>query len=278
MNNAQRGIDLELDPHHPGQGDPAYVDRRRALFDQSRAYRLENRGLPDVAYSATEHGVWHAVSERLDRAHQRVACRQYLRGKEALGLAHDSIPSLRTLDAELQAISGIGIVPAEGLIAFREFFTYLADNRMPCTQYVRHQSKPEYTPEPDVIHDVIGHLPMLASPDYVRLLARIGSASRDATAEELLAYNRLYWFTIEFGLVLEDGDLKVFGAGLLSSFGEMEFCFSDEVARLPLDMDDLVAREYDPTHMQKVLYVIPSFEELERQTIALIKRLNGQRP
>lgn len=266
-----RGIDLELDPHHPGRHDADYVGRRRALFDQSRDFRLHERGLPEVVYSDNENGTWSSVFDRLDRSHDRVACREYLEGKSALELRHEAIPSLSTLSAKLERISGLGIVPAEGLIPFREFFGYLAGKRMPCTQYVRHHSKPEYTPEPDVIHDVIGHVPLLADPDYVRLLERIGAATEHATDEQLLAFNRLYWFTIEFGLIEEAGELKVFGAGLLSSLGEMEFCYSDQVTRLPLQMDDLIQRDYDPTHMQNVLYVIPSLAELERQTVELIE-------
>src|SRR6185295_8115838 len=107
---------------------------------------------------------------------------------------HDRLPDLRALSRRLHDLNGLRLIPAEGLIDFREFFSHLADREMPCTQYLRHGSQPQYTPEPDMIHDVIGHVPALMDAEYVSLIQMIGRAARSAGTEQLLWLNRIYWF------------------------------------------------------------------------------------
>ena len=261
---------LILDPKHPGIHDREYVERRHMFFNTSREWRLAKKGAPRVEYTPEEQGIWQHITRKLEPLHKKWACDMYLKGKDALGFSTESIPQLCDLSDSLQEITGFQIQTAEGLIPFREFFQYLENGEMLSTQYLRHHANPEYTPEPDMIHDLIGHIPFLANKDYADFVRMIGAASANATDEQLEGFNRLYWFTIEFSLIEELGELKVFGAGLLSSLGEMEYCFSDEVTRLPLDVFDVVKRDYDPTQMQNVLYVIPSFEELVEQTKKLI--------
>lgn len=263
---------LELDPKHPGINDPAYIERRTSFFDLARKARLAGEEMPVIDYTPEENAIWGLILERLAEAHERRAWATYLEGRRQLAFIPDRLPNHRELSRTLHALNGLRLAPAEGLIDFREFFSHLADREMPCTQYLRHGSQPQYTPEPDVIHDVIGHVPTLMNADYVSLIQIVGRAARKATTEQLAMLNRIYWFGIEFGLIEEGGDVKIFGSGLLSSFGEMEHAFSDEVQRLPFVMADVIQRDYDPTAMQPVLYVIPSLASLIRDTQDLVNR------
>lgn len=268
---------LVLDPHHPGIRDDNYVARRHHFFNLSRAWRLQEKGIPYVDYREEEHAVWREVSLKLERMHCQFASSIYNQGKDALGFNPDEIAQPSVIDRKLQDMTGLGLIPAEGLIPFRGFFGYLADKKLPCTQYVRHPSRPAFTPEPDVIHDMIGHVPQLANRDYVELIEIIGKATQDATVPQLQAFERLYWFTIEFGLILEHDQLKFFGAGLLSSFGEMQHALSDDVARIPFDMETLVHTSYDPSRMQNKLFVLESFEQLRNETEVLIEQFKKER-
>lgn len=268
---------LTLDPKHPGINDANYVARRNYFFDTARSYRTQNKGIPSIDYTADEHEVWHHVSTRLRRHHDERACHIYLAGRDLLPIEEDHIPHQKDVSDRLVAKTGLSLVPAEGLIPFRGFFGYLAEKRMPCTQYVRHGSIPEFTPEPDVIHDMIGHVPPLADRQYVELIQMVGQATQAATDEQLLAFNRLYWFTIEFGLITENKQTKVFGAGLLSSIGEMKRCLSDEVTRLDFDMDKVITTDYDPSRMQDLYFVIPSFDMLLEETQKLVDRFERDR-
>ena len=162
---------LELEPVHPGINDAAYVARRHELFALCRRYRLGNLGPPLIDYTAEEQRIWREVSPKLDELHVRHASRIYLDAKRALGISATEIPQLRHLSEQLKARTGMHLVPAEGPIAYRIFYTYIADGGFPCTQFMRYGSQPEYTPEPDMVHDCLGHVPPLVNHDYAALLA-----------------------------------------------------------------------------------------------------------
>lgn len=262
----------ELDPGHPGATDRVYRERRRALFEVAHAYRTAARGIPIIEYTDDEHRVWRHVYSRLEESHARTACSLYLDGKRRLGFDPEQMPQLFGLNAASRALGGLGLVPAEGVVPVREFFDHLAQGEMPCTQYLRHGSQPEFTPEPDAVHDILGHVPLLLDPRYaaiVREIGRAGAGSTDGRVEQL---SRLYWFTIEFGLIEEAGGTRIFGAGLLSSFGEMRHALSDDVVRRPFDLDDVLATEYDSSRMQDKLFVLPSLDALEDA----VARLGGR--
>jgi phenylalanine-4-hydroxylase len=265
---------LVLDPGHPGEHDLAYVERRRALFALCRRHRLERLGPPVITYTAEERQIWRELYPRLDACHQRLASRIYLRAKRALGIGANDIPQLRDLSAQVQAATGMHLVPAEGPIAYRTFYGYIADHGFPVTQFIRHGSHPEFTPEPDMIHDCLGHVPPLMDADYAALLTTIGRAAARATqGEHVLALKRLSWFSIEFGLIEEGDETRVFGAGLLSSTGEMPYAVSDDVERRRFVTDEVIATDYDPSRMQSRLFVIPSFAFLRDEVARLVARL-----
>ena len=263
--------ELELDPKHPGIHDQQYIERRRQLFHLAQDYRQHNKGIPIIEYTEQENEIWHFISEKLASAHNAKACAMYLKGKKLLNLDTQKMPQLFHLEKQVQTQHQIGIVPAEGLLHPRTFHHYLKQRIMPCTLFLRHHSDPEYTPEPDAVHDVLGHVPPLVDKEYVDITQMIGRGVETADDEQLIAWSRVYWFTIEFGLIKEQNEIKVFGSGLLSSYGEMEYCFSDNVERRPFSLDEIIATDYDSSRMQDILYVIPSLDELKLaiQTLAM---------
>lgn len=265
---------LELEPGHPGEHDAAYLERRRMLFALCRRHRLEDLGPPAIDYTDDEQRIWRELYPTLDQLHQRHASRIYLRAKRTLGIDGGSIPQLRDLSAQLTATTGMHLVPAEGPIAYRTFYGYIAARGFPVTQFIRHGSHPEFTPEPDMIHDCLGHVPPLMDADYANLLTTIGRAAARATrGEHVLALKRLSWFSIEFGLIEEGDETRVFGAGLLSSTGEMPFALSDDVDRRRFITDEVIATDYDPSRMQSKLFVIPSFLFLRDEVTRLVAKL-----
>ena len=226
---------LELEPGHPGLGDEGYVRRRHELFALCRAARLAHQPPPLIDYSDEEERIWRQVTPKLDELHERHASDVYLKAKRELKISEDRIPQLRHLSERLQTVSGMHLVPAEGPIPYRTFYSYIADRGFPVTQFIRHGSKPEFTPEPDMIHDCLGHVPALLNRDYAALLTLIGRAAVTVpTGDKVLALKRLSWFSIEFGLIDQEGETKVFGAGILSSIGEIpNSLFSPDVERRP---------------------------------------------
>jgi phenylalanine-4-hydroxylase len=266
--------ELELEPGHPGLGDEGYIQRRKELFALCRKHRLENLGPPLIDYNAEETRIWREVSPKLDELHFRYACRIYLNAKRELAITRDEIPQLRHLSDRVRRETNMHLVPAEGALPYRTFYEYIAHRGFPVTQFIRHGSHPEFTPEPDMIHDCLGHVPPLMNQDYAELLTLIGKAAATTrTGEHLLALKRFSWFSIEFGLIEEAGATKVFGAGILSSTGEIPYSInSPEVKREPFVTDVVINTDYDPSRMQDHLFIAPSFPFLRRELEALVRR------
>jgi phenylalanine-4-hydroxylase len=252
---------LALD--HPGAQDPAYRRRRDAIAALARRALAAGGEPPALEYLPEEHATWRYVLERLEEPHRRHASRRYLECRGRLGIDGERIPTLRALSEQLARHQGFRIMAIPGLIPTRPFLASLGRRRMPCTQYLRHASRPEYTPEPDVVHEVVGHVPLFADPEFAALSERLGRAAAAASDAQVALLDRLYWYTLEFGLVEEEDGLKAYGAGLLSSFGELPHAFSDAVERRPFVAEEAVATPYDHTQMQPILFVVPSFAALE---------------
>jgi phenylalanine-4-hydroxylase len=266
--------ELELEPGHPGLGDEGYIQRRKELFALCRKHRLENLGPPLIDYNAEETRIWREVSPKLDELHFRYACRIYLNAKRELAITRDEIPQLRHLSDRVRRETNMHLVAAEGALPYRTFYEYIAQRGFPVTQFIRHGSHPEFTPEPDMIHDCLGHVPPLMNQDYAELLTLIGKAAATTrTGEQVLALKRFSWFSIEFGLIEEAGATKVFGAGILSSTGEIPYSInSPEVKREPFVTDVVINTDYDPSRMQDHLFIAPSFPFLRRELEALVRR------
>lgn len=265
---------LELEPGHPGEHDAGYVTRRQFLFDLTRRHRLERLGPPLIDYTAEETRVWREVAPKLHELHDKYACALYLRAKEELAITETEIPQLKTLSDRLGRETQMHLVPAEGALPYRTFYRYIADRGFPVTQFIRHGSHPEFTPEPDMIHDCLGHVPPLMNRDYAELLTLIGKAAAATPhGDQVLALKRFSWFSIEFGLIEEAGEVKVFGAGILSSTGEIPHAlFSPHATRRPFVTDTVIDTDYDPSQMQKDFFVAPSLPFLRRELEGLVRR------
>lgn len=266
--------ELDLEPGHPGLGDDGYIARRKFLFDLTRRHRLEKLGPPAVEYTPEETRIWREVTPALHELHLKHACAMYLRAKADLAITRAEIPQLRTISQRLERETAMRLVPAEGALPYRTFYEYIADRGFPVTQFIRHGSHPEFTPEPDMIHDCLGHVPPLMNRDYAEVLTLIGKAAATTPhGEQVLALKRFSWFSIEFGLIEEAGETKVFGAGILSSTGEIPYSLhSKDVTRRPFETDVVIGTDYDPSQMQVNLFVAPSLPFLRAELEKLVRR------
>lgn len=255
----------QMDLDHPGANDPEYRARRDYIASLAKNFR-ETGIITDVEYNAREQRVWRYVAEELEELHEDLASEFYLKAKRNLDIRTDRIPQITEMNKRLGELSGFRLAPIEGLVETRGFLSWLSYRTMLCTQYIRHHSQPAYTPEPDIVHEAIGHIPMFTVRDFADFSQFIGLGARKATDEQLAQLGRLYWFTVEFGMIEEKGQLKAYGAGLLSSFGELEHAFSDKVERRTFDLDEVINHEFTYSDMQKVLYVVPSYAYLKEVT------------
>lgn len=251
---------VQLNPDHPGFRDSEYRARRDAIARIAEMY-IPNTPIPDAPYTSEEQGLWSTIMEMVVPQHQRHACAEYLACAKRLDLPLDRIPQLQEVSARVEALSGFRLEPVAGLVEPRVFLESLANGVFLSTQYIRHYSTPLYTPEPDVVHEVLGHAVTLASERLAELNRLVGRAvKRTGSSEKLERLACLYWFTIEFGVLYESGGVRAYGAGLLSSAGEMEAMHRAELR--PFDLDAASRQPYDPTHYQPVLFCADSFEEM----------------
>jgi phenylalanine-4-hydroxylase len=251
---------VQLSPDHPGFRDLEYRARRNRIAQLALSYQ-PGQPIPAAPYTREEDQVWRVVWEALAPAHQAHACAEYLACVGRLAFASDRIPQLGEVNKKVQAISGFRLEPVAGLVEPRVFLESLASGTFLCTQYIRHHSTPLYTPEPDVVHEIVGHAVTLASKRMAELNRLFGKAvKRTSSLEALNRLSRVYWFTIEFGVLREDGALKAYGTGLLSSAGELEAMHDAKL--LSLNLERASRHEYDPTHYQPILFCADSFETM----------------
>ncbi len=254
-------VTVHLGQNHPGFSDDAYRARRNEIAAAAMAWQ-PGEPVPHVDYTDAEHAIWAQVSAELASKHTLHAHSEYVQAKERLGLPTDYVPQLTEVTARLQPLTGFDYLCAPGLVELREFYGSLADRSFHSTQYVRHPSEPLYTPEPDIIHEVIGHANQLASPRFAALTHAAGAAVRRAERDDTVQFIAdIFWFTLEFGVMREGGEVKAYGAGILSSYGEM-----DEFAQMeirPLDLAQMGTLNYDITAYQPVLFAAESLDQLE---------------
>ncbi len=260
-NTLGAGAGLEAD--HPGLQDDAYRARRLQIECLARDYR-HGDVLPDLPYSATEHATWRLVHGRLSALRDTAACSAYRRALAELerhcGLSR-GIPQAHVVSAFLQARTGFRLRPVAGLLRARHFLNGLAFRVFFATQYMRHPSRPFYTPEPDVCHELLGHAPMFADAAFADLSQEIGLASLGASEADVERLARCYWFSVEFGLVREDGDVRAYGAGLLSSLGELEHVRSGAAEMKPWQPELAAAQPFPITQYQPLYFVADSLHD-----------------
>jgi phenylalanine-4-hydroxylase len=253
-------ITVHLADDHPGVNDPVYRARRNEIAGAALAWS-PGRPVPRIAYSTEEDAVWATVCRELAPKHERYAVREYREALAAVDLPRDRVPQLDEVTERVRPLSGWSYAPAAGLVPLREFYGSLERRTFFSTQYLRHPAAPLYTPEPDVIHEVIGHGHLLATPTFGELHRLAGEATnRLADYENVQFLSKVFWFSLEFGVVVEDGELRAYGAGILSSYGEIDEFRAME--HRPLDIVEMGTAEYDITHYQPVLYRAESVAEI----------------
>ena len=259
--NDDGSVTVELASDHPGASDPAYRERRNVIAAQALAWE-PGAPVPRIEYTDDEHEVWRIVSRELAPKHEKYACREFCEAAAALALPTDRIPQLDEVTAGLQPLTGFSYHPAAGLVPLREFYSSLGDDVFHSTQYIRHGAMPLYTPEPDLIHEVIGHGNLLASPRFAELKRHAGLAAQRVETDDALQFLAdVFWFTIEFGVLREEGEVRAYGAGILSSYGEIEEFRGADLR--PLDLLEMGTLEYDITKYQPVLFCADGMAELE---------------
>jgi phenylalanine-4-hydroxylase len=253
-----RGSLVRLDTDHPGFRDAAYRARRNRIASLALEHE-RGEPVPDAPYTEEEHALWRTVLDALEPRHAEFACAEYLAAVRRLDLPRGRIPQLREVSERVESISGFRLEPVAGLVEPRVFLESLAGGVFLCTQYIRHHSTPLYTPEPDVVHELLGHAATLASPRLAALNRLFGEAAKRARSEEEFErLARVYWFTVEFGVLREGGAVKAYGTGLLSSAGELEAMRGATLR--PLDADEAARADYDPTRFQPTLFCADSFD------------------
>jgi len=216
------------------------------------------------AYREEEHAIWRLLFERQQRLLVGRACREYLEGMSGLGVAADGIPDFRRLSDILYRATGWRIVAVPGLVPDDVFFAHLARRRFPSTCFIRRRDQLDYLQEPDVFHDVCGHVPLLMNPVFADYMQAYGEGGLKALGLGHLQHlSRLYWYTVEFGLIATEEGLRIYGSGILSSAGESAFCLADpRPRRLRFDLRRIMRTRYRIDDFQQLYFVIDDFQEL----------------
>ena len=258
--NDDGSVTVHLAPNHPGVDDPEYLTRRGEIAKAAMEWE-PGTPAPTIDYTEREQEVWRTVCRELVPKHRRLAHSAYLEAWDKVGLPTDRVPQLEEVTAAVEPLTGFRFHPAPGLVPLLQFYGSLEDRVFHSTQYLRHHAQPLYTPEPDLIHEIVGHGVMLGSPHFSELHRLTGEAARRLETEDALQFlAKVFWFTCEFGVIMEGSELKTYGAGLLSSYGEIEEFRGADIR--PIDFLEMGTADYDITQYQPILYRAESLEHL----------------
>jgi phenylalanine-4-hydroxylase len=227
-----------------------------------------------AAYTPEQHSVWAELVHRRMPQLADHACAEYLDGFHQIGLREDTIPNLAEVNRRLGPRTRWNATPVSGFLPPDAFFEMLAARKFPTTTYIRTRDSLEYTPEPDIFHDVFGHVPMHAHPvfaDFLERYGRICAAIPLEDKDKLERMGRLFWFTVEFGVIRQNGEIKLYGSGLISSHGEstrlienLKTGHGPEIR--PFNLDQVLNQQFLVSEMQKVLYAVESFDQIYEAT------------
>jgi phenylalanine-4-hydroxylase len=220
-------------------------------------------------YTQAEHDVWITLYERQTALLPGRACDEFLRGLDALDLHRSGIPDFKRINEELQRLTGWSVVAVPGLVPDDVFFDHLANRRFPAGQFIREPHELDYLQEPDIFHDVFGHVPMLTDPTFADYMQAYGQGGQRALGlGRLASLARLYWYTVEFGLMETKAGLRIYGAGIVSSRTESIFALDDPSPnRIGFDLERVMRTPYRIDDFQQVYFVIPSIQTLQEVTL-----------
>ena len=215
-------------------------------------------------YTSEDQFVWKKLFDRQMEQLDRVADTAYLKGVKEIGFNNSQIPNLKEVNTRLAKTTGWEIVVVPGIIEEKEFFSLLANKQFPSSTWLRPINQLDYLSEPDMFHDAFGHIPLLTNQtfcDFYESIGRLGVKHLN-DAEIITALGRIYWFTVEFGLINTQGNLKIYGAGILSSIGETKYSLSNYPTRKPFNLEEVINTDFDNTKIQDLYFVIDSFDQL----------------
>ena len=221
-----------------------------------------------VHYTEEENAIWAELYARQEKAIQGKACDEFLHGLELLNMPRDRVPQLEEVSSVLRRETGWEVAYVPALIPFGRFFELLANKRFPAATFVRTREELDYLQEPDIFHELFGHTPLLTNPHFAEFTHTYGKLGYAASKEDRVFLARMYWFTVEFGLLQPPGGpMKIYGGGILSSIGETEYALnSDKPLRKPFNMLDVLRTPYRIDIMQPLYYVIESLDQLSEIT------------
>ena len=230
-----------------------------------------------VHWSDEENQIWKELVERQLEIIEGKACDEFMQGLELLNLPHDRVPQLEEVSAVLREATGWEVQQVPALINFDEFFNLLANKKFPVATFIRTREEFDYLQEPDVFHEIFGHCPLLTNPAFAHFTHTYGKLGQKASKEDRVYLARLYWFTVEFGLMQSPEGMRIYGGGILSSPGETEYSMnSAEAERVALDPLEVMRTPYRIDIMQPIYFMINSFDKLfelaEMDIMALVKR------
>ena len=225
---------------------------------------------PWANYTAEDHGVWATLFERQQQVLQGRAGDEFLRNQRQMGMTPDRIPKFDDLNRILRPATGWELIGVEGLLPELTFFDHLANRRFPVTWWIRKPEQLDYLSEPDLFHDLFGHVPLLMNPvfaDYMAAYGRGGVKAHGIGPEALVNLTRLYWYTVEFGLIRQPDGLRIYGSGIVSSKGESIHCLESPAPnRIGFDLERIMRTRYRIDTYQKSYFVIDSYEQLMEAT------------
>ena len=225
-------------------------------------------------YTVSDHEVWQILYARRMEQLELTASRIFLDGAKLIGLAPHEIPNLDEVNQRLGARTGWNAVPVGGFLPAKEFFASLSIRRFPTTVTIRSRESIDYVPEPDIFHDVFGHVPLHSDPPFANFLQRFGQAATMArTPEEVEMMARLFWFTIEFGLIDENGTPRIYGSGLISSSGDAANALGPKCDRRPFTLDGVISQPFRIDQLQDTLFVVDAFEQLYEAVDEIMERM-----
>lgn len=248
----------------------------RSAYEKAGAETIDPRCIPqnldgpppvgdDIEYPQypeDDHRIWGELFDRQMEMLPGRASEAYFEGVRILGMTPDRLPGLAEMSSRLEEATGWKVARIPGLLHEKDFFNLLANRTFPSTDYIRGREEMDYTPAPDCFHDMFGHMPMLTQPAFADFYQLFGQAALNAKGADRPRLERFHWFTVEFGLIRQQDDLRIFGAGIISSKNEVMHALSEKVEKTPFDPARITEQDYDVWHLQPLLFVLESFDEL----------------
>ncbi len=217
----------------------------------------------NISYTTEENAVWQELIHRQSKIIENRACPEYIHGLQLLNLPKDRVPQCSEVSSVLQKTTGWNLEPVEAIISFDKFFELLANRRFPAATFIRRREELDYLKEPDIFHEVFGHCPLLTNKAYAEFTELYGKLGLKANHQERMLLARVFWFTIEFGLIKTTTGLKAYGGGILSSINETVYCLESDIpVRKPFDLIEALHTSYQIDVLQPVYFVLNDFEQL----------------